>query len=178
MKKIYFTLFSVSLLLLASSCSRIEYGSDFDKSREAWLDFKSEYNNTYRYQVTTTSWTGFSTGTVISVDKGRIVRREYEATEMVLDGQGRGPTQNVVGHWIESEGEIGSHTEGAAAVTLDEVYSRAKNEWLKKRDDATVYFKAENRGMISLCGYVPDGCQDDCFHGIHIGYVEPGLSDE
>jgi len=41
----------------------------------------------------------------------------------------------------------------------------------KKRKDASVYFEAKNNGMISSCGYVQDGCMDDCFNGINIASI-------
>ena len=75
--------------------------------------------------------------------------------------------------WTENENEINSHTNSGAsyALTLDQVYEKARTEWLIKRKDATVYFEANNNGLISSCGYVPDGCMDDCFRGITISSV-------
>src|SRR5690606_27029376 len=76
--------------------------------------------------------------------------------------------------WIENEDEINSHQQGSAAkaITLDEVYETAKNNWLVKRENAKIYFENKNDGMISTCGYIEDGCQDDCFTGITIEYIE------
>lgn len=77
--------------------------------------------------------------------------------------------------WTESEDELYSHqgTSAAEAITLDEVYKRAKNDWLKIREDASVFFEANNNGLISSCGFINDGCQDDCFSGITISKIEP-----
>jgi hypothetical protein len=36
------------------------------------------------------------------------------------------------------------------------------------------YFEAETDGLLSSCGYVEDGCQDDCFVGIHIAGITGG----
>jgi hypothetical protein len=55
---------------------------------------------------------------------------------------------------------------------LDEIYSIARNEWLKKRSGVTVYFEAKNSGMISTAGSIPDGCVDDCFSGISIRSIK------
>jgi hypothetical protein len=57
-------------------------------------------------------------------------------------------------------------------MTLDEIYDRAKSDWLRKRSNAQTYFEANNNGLISSCGYVEEGCQDDCFRGITIASVE------
>lgn len=76
--------------------------------------------------------------------------------------------------WIEYENEINSHENivAAAPLTLDEVYGKAKNEWLIKRKNVKTYFEANNGGLISTCGFVEDGCMDDCFRGIRIAYIE------
>jgi len=52
------------------------------------------------------------------------------------------------------------------------VYEKARNNWLIKRSNTETYFEAKNNGIISSCGYVKDGCQDDCFNGITITLVE------
>jgi hypothetical protein len=76
--------------------------------------------------------------------------------------------------WTENENEINTHREmAAAAITLDEVYEKARTEWLIKRKDVNVYFETKNNGMISSCGYVNKGCMDDCFNGIRIAYIQP-----
>jgi hypothetical protein len=55
---------------------------------------------------------------------------------------------------------------------LDEIYEKARSNWLKKRGNAKTYFEAKNDGLISSCGYAEDGCQDDCFNGINITSIE------
>ncbi|MDD2426409.1 MAG: hypothetical protein PHU00_10410, partial [Bacteroidales bacterium] len=59
------------------------------------------------------------------------------------------------------------------AVTLDVIYSKARQEWLLKRENAQTYFEAKNNGLISCCGYVEKGCMDGCFNGIYISYIQP-----
>ena len=61
---------------------------------------------------------------------------------------------------------------GEAPLTFDQIYEKARTEWLVKRENATTYFEAENNGLISKCGYVDDGCQDDCFIGIQISSIK------
>ena len=64
------------------------------------------------------------------------------------------------------------NSNAADALTLDEIYSKAKNEWLVKRKNVTNYFEAKNDGLISTCGYVEKGCVDDCFAGITIKSIQ------
>ena len=57
-------------------------------------------------------------------------------------------------------------------LTFDHIYEKARSEWLIKRENAKTYFEANNNGLISSGGYVEEGCQDDCFIGINIAFVE------
>jgi hypothetical protein len=113
------------------------------------------------------SWAGFATRTTITVEKGKIVERHFKYTTV--------PTSTTIPptalEWTENENEINNHPE-SPALTLDEVYDKARNEWLLKRKSAKTYFEAKNNGLISSCGYVEDGCQDDCFIGIYIDSIE------
>ena len=137
-----------------------------------WQDFKKSTGNSYRYMVVGGSWVGTGWQTVITVTGGRVTQRYYKYTSARRDST-MVPIQPV--EWTEKENEIGTHTQTAAAdpVTLDVIYDKAKTDWLRKRDGVTTYFETKNEGMISSCGYVPDGCQDDCFTGIDIAYVQP-----
>lgn len=146
----------------------MEYGNKFDKSFKAWQNFKRSSGNSYRYSVHTSSWTGASSQTILTVKAGKVVQRSYIAK--MID-----PETNkaiVVKEWNEGEEEINTYNQGASSITLDEVYHKAKTDWLKKRDHADTYFEANNNGMISSCGYVEKGCQDDCFIGISIDFIE------
>lgn len=167
--------FPLLILLLAGtllfSCKKysIVHKSEFDKSYQTWTSFKASSNNSYRYQVKTFSWTGYNTETIITVREGKVVKREYIAK--TVKG---GPVPQVTIHeeWVEDEKTLNSHQNGAATITLDEIYQLAKSDYLKKRKDADVSFERKNNGMISSAGYVDKNCQDDCFRGIGIAFIE------
>jgi hypothetical protein len=97
------------------------------------------------------------------------MERSFVAKQNANNGTG---AFTVLDQWTEAENQLSTHETGAAPVTLDKIYETAKQDWLQKRDNASTYFETNNRGMISLCGYVPDGCQDDCFQGITISFIE------
>lgn len=159
-------------LIMLFSCSKdgMEYASDYSRSLTAWQQFKSSSDNSYIYTVATASWTGTGTQTTITIDKGKIVSRAYIATQR---GQNGGqPGSVTVDEWTENESTLGQHNYGAALITLDAVYDEAKTNWLQKKDGRTIYFEAKNNGMISSCGYVTDGCADDCFTGITITEIK------
>ena len=158
-------------LMSLASCRKdtLSHGADYTRSYKAWQAFKASSNNAYRYLVATTSWTGYGTETVITVKNGKVVGRSYVAKLHANNGTG---AVTVTAQWTEDETQLSTHQEGAPALTLDAIYEQARTHWLLKRDDAKTYFEAKNNGMISSCGYVPNGCADDCFMGIHISLIE------
>ncbi|PJJ79315.1 hypothetical protein [Mucilaginibacter auburnensis] len=167
MKTKFIPLFAI-LLFVVVSCGKNSTNNEFDKSFDAWKRFKTESQNSYKYAVTTGSFTGYGTETIIYVQNGKVLKRSFKAT---MQGPGSPPTSVVQEQWTEEEGSLNTHQKGAATRTLDEVYTEAKNNWLKKRAKTTTYFETKNEGMISLAGYVDDGCQDDCFVGITISSI-------
>jgi len=166
--KICFYLLAFFLASLMVSCDRtdIDFENDFEKSRKAWKAFKKSSGNAYKYTVVSSSWAGMHSETTITVSNGKVVKREYNYSKR------ENSTYVDQLQWIEQENELNTHKDaGAEPLTLDEIYVRAENDWLVKRKDATTYFEAKNEGLISTCGYVGDGCADDCFRGISISYI-------
>jgi len=157
-----------SILQFACKKDEISYKDDYKRSLRAFEDFKKVSNNSYRYMVSNGSWTGFSSETIITVENGIVIGRSYVAKSVDYQLE----KTEVHAEWEEDKETLGSHQEGFKPITLDEVYQKAKSEWLPKRKDASVYFESKNDGMMSSCGYVPNGCQDDCFTGVHISYIE------
>lgn len=178
----------------------IEYQSSFEKSSKSWKAFKTSSNNAYRFVVSGTSWAAGSWSTTIKVQAGVPVERKFAYTVyfgIVMPPTGWTPakqeevlarmnltaaafrerTGKDIGEylsWTETGAMVGTHTGTPASgyLTLDQVYEKAKNDWLKKRSGTTTYFEAKNNGLISSCGYVPDNCADDCFTGINITLIE------
>ncbi len=169
----YFLIFSTAFLLLCQSCKKESfYGEDeYKASYNTWLRFKKESNNSYVYTTTWSSWTGFYGRMIITVKGGKIIARDYKVTG--ADENDRSVTK-IYEEWQEDEATVNSHP--GASQTLDEVYTTAKNEWLKVNEkENLIYFEAKNDGMISSCGYVPIGCADDCFIGITITEIKKNL---
>lgn len=154
-----------SLLFSCSSDEDLNYQNDFAKSEKAFLNFKVASNNSYKYIVTGRSvFISNDWETTITVSNGVIIQRDFKYTD---------DQQNVL-DWTENENEINSHENSfaASALTLDNIYDKAKKEWLIKRNNAKVYFESKNNGLLSKCGYVENGCMDDCFFGITIKKIE------
>lgn len=156
-------------ILVSCTKSDIEYENQFAESYDAWISFKKASGNTYSYVVASGSWTGTGTETRVVVSEGKVVGRTFIMRRSKNDGT---PAFDVLEEWHEDAGEINTHSSGAAPVTLDEVYAKARTEWLMKREGAQTYLETENNGMISICGYRKDNCADDCFVGISITSIE------
>jgi hypothetical protein len=167
-KKICFMFFV--LLVTISGCQKedFRYENDFDRSFAQWVSFKEKTGNTYSYVVSNSSWVGTSWQTEITVTQGRVTQRSFKMT--FPQGLNNLPVESQ--EWVEQETELNSHSGGAEPITFDQVYEKAKTDWLVKRKNATTYFEAKNDGLLSSCGYVEDGCQDDCFTGIHISSIK------
>ena len=170
MNRKHYIFFLFGMLLASCNKSYLEFESEYDKSYQEWLAFKKSSGNSYEYMVTDSSWVGISWETVIIVNDGVIIRRYFK--EEVWNEE---HIPEIRKEWIEYEHEINTtiNTAAAQAMTMDTIYEKAKNDWLRKRPAAETYFQAENDGLISLCGYVPYECKDDCFRGISIAYIKP-----
>lgn len=196
-----FVIFLSCSFVTLAGCSdeRIDFQDDFEKSKIAWLDFKRSTNDNYRYTATNSTWVGHSWETEIEVRDGKIAKRSFRYTRIgatILPEGGwteeiarnafrdLGYTEEDVEHfangdllaelqWIEEGKNLGAHGNSMAAVlwTLDEIYAFASESWLKRGREGKSYFEAENAGVISLCGFVPEGCMDDCFEGVRISSI-------
>lgn len=196
------SVFIVCSSLFFASCSKsaIEHKKGLDKSADALDRFKAASGNSYLFVTTGGSWAGTSWRTEIRVNNGVATERKFVYTSFAgvqmpetgwneekrqeilttlgttgqefLNTHGR-PLEEILG-WVEEASGIGTHKNTAASpyLTLDAVYEEAKNEWLKKRENAETIFETGSDGLISTCGYTINGCQDDCFTGIRIVRIE------
>ncbi|WP_379090139.1 hypothetical protein [Pedobacter sp. UC225_65] len=136
----------VGTLFTACKKSDIVQVKDFDRSYQTWLNFKSTSDNSYRYKISTSSWVGSSTETIITIKNGQAIARSYVAKRI-----DRTTNQVVVyDQWTEDKSNLNSHQSGASALTLDRFYEKAKTDWLLKRKNAKTSFEANNNGMIFL----------------------------
>lgn len=159
----------LAMFVLASCKNDNSNNSNFETSYRVWTQFRSASKNSYEYSVETGSVFGGSTQTIFTIKDGKVVSRYFKA---ISYGAGSPPAIVVREEWKENESTLNTHQYATPIRTLDQVYAEAKSNWLNKRGNVKIYFETKNEGMISLCGYVEDGCQDDCFNGITIGYIK------
>lgn len=201
MKKIIYTL-SLLLILSVFSCknSDLEYSNQFEDSFDKFKEFKKENNNSYQYQTSIVTMEQ-SYKTTISVINGKVTKREHRVivfngsvsksptgwTDQEIDAIYANLEESFKNYlvskkitlkeylsWSESEKELGKYNGlGATEImTLDDIYTKAKGEWLVAQEKKKIFFETKNNGMISSCGYVIGNCQDDCFTGINISNIK------
>ena len=169
-KNYFIGLFLICSLISSCENDDLDYGADFENSQQAWIDFKESTDNSYQYTAVAGTWAGPSWETTITVSKGSITERHFEYT--VTEGLAEDTPEEEL-EWTETGNEIGTHLNPAAeALTLDEVYIKAQQDWLIEREDSKTIFETENNGLISRAGYVDDDCMDDCFVGIKIKSIQ------
>lgn len=171
-KNYYLVLLLIGSSIISCETDDLEYKNDFKTSKNSWLNFKKTTDNSYKYKVTNSTWIGISWETLITITNGKVTQRAFKYVESDELDKYNLPEDKL--EWVENENNIGSHdqTSAAKAITLDDVYNKAQQEWLVPRKDTKTYFETENNGLISLCGYVNNSCADDCFIGIRIQSIE------
>lgn len=140
-------------------------GITYRQSLGNWQSFKQSVHNNYNYVIISGSVFGFGSETKITVQSGVVTGRYYTAYAQV-PGTGN---STVTQTWNETTPTLNTHTQGATTLTMDDIYNKANSVWLKAdKKSNTIYFETDSKGLISSCGFVPNGCQDDCFNGVTI----------
>lgn len=139
-------------------------GYNYTESRKQWMRLSAEHKNSYRYSILELSVTNYGSETTITVKNGKVTARNYEAFLISQDG-----SRIVLSTYSEKKKDLGTHAEGALPVTMDDLYDTCLGDYLIVDPETnTVYFDTNETGVISLCGFVPELCQDDCFVGFEI----------
>ncbi len=142
-----------------------ESGMSYNESLTKWRELKKINGNSYIYQTTISSWTGFSSVTELKIEEGIVTTRVYkEFKTNETNGQ-----QEMIDSYTEIKTSLGSHEKGANILTIDDLYNSCASEYLiADKERNTLYFETETSGLMTLCGFVPNGCMDDCFKGVRI----------
>lgn len=156
-----------ALVLLACGEDN-EYLNQLTESRIKWNKLKDQHEDSYHYEVNTSSWTGFGTETSLTVENGVVTARQYEEYRI---NQETGEREQV-DFYTESGSELGTHEKGAAVATIDELYTSCKPYLRVNESENKIYFETDANGIMNLCGFVPRNCADDCFNGIRLTFLD------
>jgi len=162
----------VVLFLMMVSCGEDDNDfsliTDFKTSKAKWEQQKSIHGNSYTYQTTFISWTGYRTMTELTIKDGIVISRLYEAFEI----NGPNGQKEIIDSYFEQGTDLGSNENGANLLTIDQLYDSCISDYLTAgTKDNKLYFEAKLDGTMSTCGYVPNGCVDDCFFGVQINSI-------
>lgn len=169
MKTRFLLCISIGLALLSCSPNidgiKSQEGINFSQSQTDWEQLKIENNNSYSYIATSSSVFGFSRRTTITVKNGAVFSREYISYAFDEENQ----TQRLDETYFEETAYINTHANGFKAQTIDQLYNSCIGEYLAvSRKKNSIYFETFSNNVISKCGYVPEGCMDDCFTGFSL----------
>ena len=156
----------VLILLICGlfSCNREDI-SEYNLSLTEWNTLKKQNNNTYSYTARTSSWTGFGTNTTLTIQNGVAVSRAFEAYQL----DETNGNKIISDSYFENAENLNTHENGFATLTMDDLYNSCLEDYLSvNKKDNTIYFETNTQGIVSICGFVPDNCVDDCFRGFSI----------
>jgi hypothetical protein len=138
-------------------------------SEATWQRARDAHGNSYTYTHVRSSFSGPLKRTTLTVEQGAVVSRAFVLFER--DPQTGIPA--VTDTWNEQGAEIGSHAEGAPALTLDAYYRQC-------RDEILAHVPAQSHGQVILdgngfliaCGTVrDDNCADGCGEGFSLDAI-------
>ena len=139
----------------------------YESSIAKWNTLKKKHHNSYTYKVDFNSFTGYSSTTVITVKKGSVINRAFYETS-ALD-QKTAKKQS----FVENRSTLNTHKQGSPAVTIDQLYKDCSEKYLTVDEKSNrILFKVDNIGVLTVCGYIPKNCADDCFKGVSVGEIK------
>lgn len=143
----------------------VDHKTIYDQSLIVWDLQKEEHNNSYEYSLSFGSEEArYESKSTFIIKEGIITKHDFESYHYNNNNE-----KNIDKVWTEEKDKIGSHKEGFPAKTLDEIYKDCGNTYLTvKYSENYVYLETEHEGVISLCGYFPRNCADDCFEGVKL----------
>ena len=141
-----------------------EQALSYDQSLIKWQELKDQNGNSYIYQTTFTSWIGMGHTTELKIENGVVTSRIFQEFARRSDG-----SEDIIDSYREDSRNLGTHEKGADVLTIDQLYEKCATEYLVvDEENNTVFFETSRDGILTICGYVPDQCVDDCFKGIKI----------
>lgn len=143
----------------------VNHEERYTESLAKWEESKKTYNNSYIYTLDYSSYEGnFGYSTTLVIKKGKIEERRYQSYKFKDDGQ-----KVIDKMWTETKGKVGKNKEGFPAKTMDELYADCGNNYIKVDKSLNqIVFEPDYSGILTMCGYWPNDCEDDCYEGVTI----------
>ncbi|HVV48961.1 MAG TPA: hypothetical protein VHO06_04825 [Polyangia bacterium] len=131
----------------------------------AWAAAKPSCS-TYHYQSTTQSAAFDSCATTtIEIANDQPVRRSLTAyTYGTCGGGDAGPSDS----WDETGAAIGSHDDGAPALTIEQLFAACQGDLAQDPKQNSLTLQIGMDGVPIACGHTPNDCVDDCYLGFEL----------
>jgi len=163
MNKFAIAILAVSCFTLTACGEEAAYGTAYTNSQSAWLTAKSQNGNAYLYRVESKGENGDGALTSLTITDGAVTQRGFKHYDDL------GFRTGVTAEWTEELSDVGLHDEGAAAVTIDDLYETCQGTILNQGPDANIVFTVDERGVLQTCTYRPASCNADaCAVGVKI----------
>ena len=138
------------------------------ESLKTWQKLKALHNGSYRYSVEGGFLTFYDV-TTIMVRRGKVVSQIYSYFERNSKDQWVFMDEYS---WTEEGAAVGSH-EGAAPLTVDELYRVCRDEVLTRNPRVNdIYLDFKANGVLDSCVYGLKGFTTDVFPGVYVGTLE------
>jgi hypothetical protein len=135
---------AVAALGLAACGDDPDTGSaELDQSVTAWEAFRDDADGNYTYTRVDRNDDETVATTVISVENGEVVSREYVPS-------------TGTGGWVENGTDLGSHEEGFEPVLIDDLYDQCATDYVA-RDPADYDLELDffANGLLHRCTSIP-----------------------
>lgn len=192
------TLISMMLLFFSCSKDNslsIDHESAYKKSLKKWENFKSESNNSYTYVIETYRFFSSPPSRItLTVENGILTNRSgYKMDLFAVQRPESGWTKENIREalistnmdnarieemltadfianmdWEEDQNNLGKYDPKDLAMTIDQIYQKAKDTWLVPTKDSEAIFETDNKGIISLVGIKLKPYEDVPFNGVRI----------
>lgn len=192
------TLISMMLLFFSCSKDNslsINHESAYKKSLKKWENFKSESNNSYTYVIETYRFFSSPPSRItLTVENGILTKRSgYKMDLFAVQRPESGWTKENIREalistnmdnarieemltadfianmeWEEDQNNLGKYDPKDLAMTIDQIYQKAKDTWLVPTKDSEAIFETDNKGIISLVGIKLKPYEDVPFNGVRI----------
>ncbi len=178
-------------LLLLSACVgwAIEADSADDlqalqQSAKKWQRVRDHANGNYSYHVVVSSFSGLRSDTEIVVRDNQVTERRYQETNTnapAVDAPAvDAPAVDAPGakakyKWVETGDQLGTHPQGGAAKTMDQLYQQATEILQRERaEHEKLYLRFDKQGLLQSCFTVDTRIADDApINGVRISDLQP-----
>lgn len=149
------------------SWTAVSRGEDNDAkllaaSLAKWEQAKAACQGNYSYQVRWSSFVGFGHVTTVTVRGNKVVERKFEEFAAPNPDPPQIKPHPPKLKWTETGKMLGSHQEGAAVRTVDELYAEARKVIAQPLPEKhRRYLRFDGRGLLSCCSVVDTRIADD-----------------